>query len=67
MKQKTATFVIYTPFGTSKPNRALNIYYRSNCLWTFDGQDESDLIAKATRYAHTLGFNKTKIQYCVGG
>lgn len=67
MKQKTATFVIYTPFGTSKPNRALNIEYRRNCLWSFSGQDESELIAKATKYANTLGFNKTKLCYIVGG
>lgn len=63
MKQKTATFVLYTPFGTSKPNRALNIEYRRECLWSFSGQDEGELIAKANTYARTLGFNQIKIRY----
>lgn len=67
MRQKTATFVLYTPFGTSKPNRALNIEYRRECLWSFCGQDEGELIEKATKYAKTLGFTATKIRYIVGG
>ena len=62
MKQKTATFVIYTPFGTSKPNRALNIEYRGTCLWSFCGQNVDELITKASKYAKTLGFTATKIR-----
>lgn len=63
MTVKTATFVIYTPFGTSKPTRALNIMYRRNCVWSFSGQNVDELITKANTFARTLGFNQTKIRY----
>ena len=62
MKQKTATFALYTPFGTAMHNIALNIYYRRNCLYSFSGQDQNELIAKATKYAQTLGFNAFKVE-----
>ena len=63
MKQKTATFVIYRPFGTSGSTRALNIEYRRDCLWSFSGVSTDELIQKASVYAKTLGFTNTKIRY----
>jgi hypothetical protein len=65
-KQKTATFIIYTPFGTSKPTRALNIEYKRRCLASFGGQDEAELIAKAITWAQNQGFTKTQMRYIVG-
>lgn len=62
MKQKTATFVIYKPFGTSGCARALNIEYRRECLWSFSGNSTEELIQKATVYVKTLGFTGTKIR-----
>ena len=62
MKRKTATFVIYKPFGTSGSTRALNIEYRRECLWSFSGGSTDELILKATTYARTLGFTDTKVR-----
>ena len=62
MKRKTATFVIYRPFGTSGAARALNIEYRRSCLWSFSGNSTDELILKATTYARTLGFTDTKVR-----
>jgi hypothetical protein len=67
MKQKTATFVIYTPFGTSKPNRMINVEYKRRCLTSFGGQNEAALIAKAALWAYNQGFTKSKLRYIVGG
>lgn len=67
MKQKTATFEIYTPYGTSSPNRHLDIRYRGKLLAEVSGQNEANMIAQACRFAHELGYNKTRIRYIVGG
>ena len=67
MKQKTATFEIYTPYGTSKPNRHLDVRYRGKPLAEVSGQNEASMIAQATRFAQELGYNRTRIVYIVGG
>ena len=67
MKQKTATFEIYTPYGTSKPNRLLDVRYRGKLLAEVSGQNEASMIAQATHFAQELGYNRTRIVYIVGG
>lgn len=67
MKRKTATFVIYTPYGTSVSNRILDVRYRGKLLYEFSGSDESELIARAQRFAGGMGFTCSRVQYVVGG
>ena len=62
MKQKTATLTIYKPFGVSPTHKAINLSYRRDCLFSFSGNDVSELVVKATRYAHNLGFTQVKIE-----
>mgnify|MGYP006921415792 CR=1 FL=1 len=67
MKQRTATFQIYTPYGTSRSSRHVDVRYRGKLLAEFSGDNESNLIAYATHFARCSGYNKIKTVYIVGG
>lgn len=67
MKRKTATFMLYTPRGTSVSDRILDVRYRGKLLYEFNGSDEAELIARAQRFAAGMGFTRCSLQHVVGG
>jgi len=60
MKTKTATIVMYTPWGYSGGLKIVDISYRGKKLASFDGHYPS-ILNLATRWALARGFTATKV------
>jgi hypothetical protein len=61
-KTKTATVKIYRPYGAS--HKVLDICYRGNLLYRFEGHDLPELVSKAHTWIYNCdhGFTGTKTQ-----
>jgi hypothetical protein len=62
MKNKTATLLVYTPWGTSGCNRIVDVLYRNKVLYSFYGDTEQKLIDKARVWALNRNYTGVKIE-----
>lgn len=65
MKNKTATLLVYPPWGTSG-HRIVDVLYRNKLHYSFSGDSEQNLIDKARVWALTRNYTDTRIRYIVG-
>ena len=62
MKNKTATLLVYTPWGTSECNRIVDVFYRNKLHYSFYGDNEQRLIDKARVWALNRNYTTVKIK-----
>jgi len=66
MKQKTASLIVYRPFGGAQSARCISVEYRRKCLVSFDGDNSYDLKDKAAVWAYNQGFTKINFKDITG-